>query len=196
MKFFRKMKEDCESNPASPITAIFNDALERNVTFIRHYKKLHETYSTPAECYQQISNKLTTDRRLKFEQSCNADENSILGTYHRLNPSLTTSILYKGICCFEHGRTIITRYRTGCHRLKIQSGRFGEEQRERSERLCSCGTGIQTIDHALLTCPLTENVRQVHNIHGESLNTFFNNSDDFIRTATVLRSIEKLYGIV
>ena len=163
MKFYRKMKEDCDKNPRSPITAIFNDALQRNVTFIRHYKKLDETFSTPAECYEQTANNLVSERRVKVEQNYNADENSILGTYYRINPSLTTSTLYQRICCFEYGRTIITRYRMGCHRLKIQSGRFGEEQREWSERLCSCGTGVQMVEHALFTCPITANVRQVHN---------------------------------
>ena len=196
LKHFLKVKEDCENHPDSPITKIFIDALQQNVTFLRHYKKLEQKYATPGDCYRQVANDIASERQRKFEQHRNTDENSILGTYHRINPTLTTSELYTGICCFEYGRTIITRFRTGYHRLKVQSGRFGEDKRDRAERLCPCGSGIQTVEHALFTCPRTENIRRTHNIDRNStINTFFNNNDNFIRAATVLRSIEKIYGI-
>ena len=195
LKFFRKMKNDCDNNPASPITAIFNEALRRNATFIRHYKKLDTTFATPDDCYNQLVNDMKEQRRLKFEQSYIEDEDSILGTYKRINPNLSTSTLYKGICCFERDRTIITRYRMGCHKLRIQTGRYGEEESERLGRLCSCEREVQTIDHVLFACSLTERVRQAHNIRNETLDSFFNN-EDFIRTASVLRAIEKFIGIV
>ena len=83
----------------------------------------------------------------------------------------------------------------GCHKLKIQTGRFGEEESGRLARLCSCEREVQTIEHVLFACPLTETVRQAHNIRNESLDSFFN-SEDFIRTASVLRAMERLIGIV
>ena len=194
LKFYQKMLKDSEEKPTSPIAVIIKEAIRRNVTFIRHYKKLHEQFQTPNQCFKQLNNELKTQRTVKFEQCHAADKDSILGTYKRINPTLTTSPLYQGVCCFERGRTIITRYRMGCHKLKIQSGRFGEEEGDRTVRLCICGESIQTIEHALFFCPLTENVRNTHNLVGETLDSFFN-SDNFIRTSTVLRTIEKIYGI-
>ena len=47
-------------------------------------------------------------------------------------------------------RVCITRYRTGSHNLKIESGRTPHIPRD--ERYCSCNTSLQTIKHVLLEC--------------------------------------------
>ena len=57
----------------------------------------------------------------------------------------------------EFQRILITRYRTGSHNLAIEKGRFSGITRE--QRLCSCNTDIQTIDHVILHCPLLADVR-------------------------------------
>ena len=79
------------------------------------------------------------------------DSNSILGTYCKINPSLKSPEMYHNLSCVESEKLIITKYRTGSHELRIQSGRLRNETRD--ERLCKCGTEIQTIEHMLFTCP-------------------------------------------
>ena len=92
--------------------------------------------------------------------------------YARINPTLGSPPMYKIISCHEIDRTILTRYRVGCHKLKIQNGRTVDFV-ERANRLCSCETDVQTIQHVLFECPRTENLRRAQNIEDENLETFF-----------------------
>ena len=176
------MKNVCENNPLSSISVIFNDAVQQNTSFLKHYIKLDETFSTPDECYNHYVNAHKTQVRLKIDQDHANDINSI-------NPALKSPLFCNEICCHEYDRTIITRYRTGCHKLKIQTGRIGGDDRD--TRLCSCGVDVQTIAHVLFQCPLTTNIRQAHGLQNESLETFFN-GNDCTRMASILKAIEKL----
>ena len=54
-------------------------------------------------------------------------------------------------------RAAFTRIRLGSHRLKIEMGRWSRIPKE--ERLCTCGV-IQTEQHVLLLCPVTEPLRR------------------------------------
>ena len=69
-------------------------------------------------------------------------------------------------------RIIITRYRIGSHKLKIQTGRHQNQNVD--ERLCKCSTSVQTIDHVIFNCPLTPIVRINHGIVDGNLQSFFN----------------------
>ena len=112
----------------------------------------------------------------------------ILGTYKRINPTLQQPSFYRNICCHELDRKTITRYRVGCHYLKIQSGRLAGN--DRNTRICTCHNEVQTLAHVLFDCPLTETIRASHNQHPASLNEFFS-GNDYIRTASTLKAIEK-----
>ena len=71
-------------------------------------------------------------------------------------------ILLKNVILFsrpESTRSIITKYRTGSHNLRIQVGRRNRENR--GERLCTCGDNIQTLEHVLFNCRFTKNVNMV-----------------------------------
>ena len=131
--------------------------------------------------------------QLKMQQKLESDEDSILGTYKRVNPSLTVPNFYTSICCHERDRKIITRYRVGCHYLQIQAGRLLGNDRD--ARHCICGNELQTLAHVLFVCPLTAIIRETHDItESESLEGFFS-STNYVRTATVLRAIEKKLNI-
>ena len=90
--------------------------------------------------------------------------------------------------CYEIDRKVITRYRTGCHKLKIQTGRMAGDGRD--TRLCSCGVDVQTLAHVLFTCSLTTNIRQVQEMHSTTLEQFFDESDH-MKTAAILKAVEK-----
>ena len=57
LKFYRKFKDNCENNPTSTITTMFNLARDKNVVFLRHYRKLDEQFISPEECDRFYSRK-------------------------------------------------------------------------------------------------------------------------------------------
>ena len=191
-KFFQKILDDCREYPNSPVSAIYKLALDSNTQFIRHYRKLENMFNTPKECYDHYVQEYEENLRSKIHQKFNADPDSALGTYCRVNPDLKTPTFNKNVACHELDRKIITRYRTGCHMLKIQAGRLSGMGRE--ERLCSCQQGIQTLAHVLFDCPITENIRVVQGLHEATLEQFFN-GEDMTRTATVLKAVAKQLSI-
>ena len=189
LKFYRKLKVDCMNNPESPISRLLNDALQSNTSFLRHYKKLDGTFTTPVKCFKHYQDIQKREAKEKILQKLSDDPDSILGTYARINPELQSPAFYKEVSCHEVDRTIITRYRVGSHNLKIQNGRTSDV--ERVNRLCSCQNDIQTIAHVLFDCPLTADLQRIPGIQDENLDTFFN-GNDLIRIATTLKTMEKM----
>ena len=192
LSFFRKFKENCNANPKSSISNVFSQAMNSNVTFLRHYKQLDRTFTTPNACYRHYLNEHETNSRAKTQAKYDVDNDSILGTYLRINPNLKSPQFYRETICNEHDRKIITRYRTGYHKLKINKGRQSNIDRE--NRLCSCDSDIQTLHHVLFNCPLTVNIRLCHNIDETNLKEFFDN-ENHTRTACILRSMESALSL-
>ena len=186
LKFFHKVKDDCLKDPTSTIAKIITLGINNNTKFLRHYKALDERFMTPDACYKFYTNLHKTKISRKIQDKHNYDVDSILGTYKRINTNLVEPAFIKNICCHENERIIITKFRTGSHDLKIQSGRLSRT--DRTERKCTCGNDIQTLKHMLFDCPIIANVRLVHNITERTLETFFS-STNYERMATVLNAI-------
>ena len=188
LKFYRKFKSDCASDPLSSISKLFTQALEKNISFLRHYKKLDNNFTTPYDCsryYNQESDAIFTTKILQSA----TDMDNILGTYYRINPELKSPGFYQKPSCIEINRKIITQYRTGSHNLRIHKGRANNE--ERANRLCSCGIASQTVEHMLFNCPNTENVRRIHTYGHLNLRSFFSilNLD---KMSDILKSVDSL----
>ncbi len=77
--------------------------------------------------------------------------------YCHINPDLSVHNMYHDPNVNERHRITTTRLRLGSHRLKIETGRWSRIPRE--ERLCICGQDIQSEEHVLTQCHLTENIR-------------------------------------
>ena len=90
------------------------------------------------------------------------DEDSRLGTYFQVNPNFCKPLYDKDILEFQ--RVCITRYRTGSHNLMIEKGRMNSAI-ERNDRHCKCNTGLQTIKHVLLLCPMLHDIRHKYRIN-------------------------------
>ena len=80
-------------------------------------------------------------------------------TYLLFNPELTIHQIYTDPTVPESDRIAFSQIRLGSHFLKIETGRWTRIERER--RLCPCGQ-IQTEQHVLLHCPLTQSSRVRH----------------------------------
>ena len=98
-----------------------------------------------------LRNNFKANWKIKIEQAFHEDRDSKLGTYLIVNTDLSTP-LYKNV--FELEGVCLTRLRTGSHNLLIETGRCANPKIPREQRLCNCGTNIQTISHVLLECPL------------------------------------------
>ena len=94
--------------------------------------------------------------------------------------------------CLENDRILITKYRTGSHRLKIQTDRWRSIPQDK--RMCLCNNSIQTLQHVLCDCPLLENARRIHKITSKSVNEIMNTSEYQI-LATFLRTVENILNL-
>ena len=79
-------------------------------------------------------------------------------TYRMINPTLEVHPIYRPGCgsVDDYLRITLTRFRTSSHRLRIETGRWSRIDRE--SRLCQCGEGVQTEEHALM-CNIVADIR-------------------------------------
>ena len=108
----------------------------------------------------------------KIQEAYNTDRDSQLGAYVIINPLFCKPDYADDL--LEYERVIITRIRTGSHNLYIETGRFKNPRVPREERNCICDTGIQTVEHVILNCPLLQHLR-VDNLH--SVPEYINSKD-------------------
>ncbi len=86
-------------------------------------------------------------------------------TYMLLNPNLSVNCIYNNSSYVpEHSRIACTRIRLSSHRLRVETGQWGRIPFE--NRTCSCGA-VQTEEHVLLKCPLTEEISTLYPVTHE-----------------------------
>ncbi len=188
LKYFQKVKLECMNHPESPVSVVIQQALDQNTQFLRHYQKLERKFTSPQKCFDHHVDEHKQQIESKIREKFDSDPGSILGTYHRVNPNLQAPEFNENIICHESDRKIISRYRTGCHKLKIQTGRLTGDGRDM--RICSCDCDVQSLAHVLFSCPLTATIRNIHEIQATNLDEFFRDTD-LMKTATVLKAVAK-----
>ena len=158
LKFWLSMKKSLENNPNHYISKLI--ILADNTPYINFYKRLTDIYENPTNCQKVMTQTIRRKMKDKITLATENDEDSKLGTYLSINPSLDKP-LYVGKLEFQ--RIIVTRYRTGSHNLRIERDRRIPNSR-REDRLCVCNTGVQSIKHIFFNCPLLNDVRYKFNI--------------------------------
>ena len=124
---------------------------------MHYYQKLERDYGEPKTCFESIKDNTFQSYKEKIALHHATDSNSKLGTYLQVNPSLS-SYVPDPQKILELERELTTRFRTGSHSLAIETGRYSNIPRE--NRICSCGTGVQTVWHVFAECPLTRSIVQ------------------------------------
>ena len=159
--------------PDSAIWKSLRYAETLNIPFTKYYKVLVNRYGTPDSCQEILQNNFRTKWTVKIKSDAEADEDSRLGTYFRINPGLDPWIPTPQ-SILEVERKLITRYRTNSHSLNIEVMRYSGVNRE--NRLCTCKLDVQTIWHVCMCCPLSVGIfpRNEYN----NLNDLFN--DPFV----------------
>ena len=112
---------------------------------------------------KQINNLMKSNTSYKKEylrsvqQRVRAATSTKRKEYYNLNPKLQENPIYRNPNIPEYNRISFSRIRLGSHHLKIKTGRWSRISRE--NRLCQCNEGIQSEEHVLLKCKLTEHLR-------------------------------------
>ena len=156
LKFWLSINSIVQESPDHYISKLVTAAA--NTKYIKYYKHLEESYSSVAECRSRLTHSLKSacDQKIRAAAS---DTDSRLGTYLTINPSLSKPVFKDKL---EFQRACISRYRTGSHDLQIELGRLLGIPRE--ERLCVCNTGVQTVSHVFLHCPLLDDIGEKYNV--------------------------------
>ena len=152
LKFWIYIKEYIAYYPNSAIAKVVLLAQTNNISYLKYYDHLESTYTEPASCQETIEAELRESYKQSMERALQKDEDSRLGTYLRVTPTLQ-SFVPNPQNMMEIERELITRYRTGSHSLAIERGRYSNIPRE--NRVCSCGDAVQSVWHIFAECPLT-----------------------------------------
>ena len=152
--------ENFRSNPDHYITKLVVKAEMLNIKYIKYYKDIVNKYKTPDSCHSIYLAEHRNAVTQRIRDAAAIDPDSRLGSYLSVNPSLTkpsyTNLL-------EYQRVKITRYRTGSHNLKIETGRR-PPRIDRAERVCRCSNEVQSLKHCLMDCPLLNDARAMFGI--------------------------------
>ena len=118
------------------------------------------------------------DRMSRVER-VRTNDGSKFRYYCDANPDLTEHNLYKSNIP-EYQRISFSRLRLSSHRLAIETGRWTRPPTPREDRLCSCG-GVQTEEHIITECEVTENIRKGYpSADFTSIACFFRNENTTI----------------
>ena len=183
LKFWLELQSYLEREPNHPLKGLVELGQELNIPYIQHYSKLKADYRTPHECTTISSQRLHNDIAEKIRTKANEDEESRLVVYLKVNPLLIHPL--ERPHRFEFERIVITRYRTGSHNLRVETGRLCNPTLPREERLCKCNTGVQTLTHYLFDCPLLNELR------GEYVYSSVKEALELPDAATLMLKIEK-----
>ena len=154
LNFWISLQSFLHDHPGHHIKSLINIAGECG--YIRYFKELHAKYANPTACENTLKSEFRASITQLIRNENEKDEDSRLGAYFLVNPNLCKPS-HDDIIEFQ--RVCITRYRTGSHNLRIEKGRINTAI-ERNDRICKCNTGVQTLKHVLLLCPLLGDIRQ------------------------------------
>ena len=152
LQFWSTLHENALSQPDNYLTKLVKQAIDKKIPYVMYYKRLAETYhNSSKECNSMLKEQYSLSWATRIDQCASDDNESKLGVYKQVNPKFEPYTTEQLVPEFE--RIHITRYRTGSHNLQIEKGRHNRTPRE--QRLCTCKTGVQTLNHVIFSCPLT-----------------------------------------
>ena len=173
LNFWINLQEYLENNPEHPLKGLIEQGLASNLPYLKYYTNLEQTYTTPKQLEDMLTDEFRTSNAAKINEKSNNDVESRLGVYLQVNPALTPPTQRSDILEFE--RVLLTRYRCGSHNLMIEVGRLCNPKILREERLCKCNNGIQSLRHCLFECELLREVYEEHDY--STIEEAFNSSE-------------------
>ena len=147
-KFLESMINERQNIDGDPLMFALEITEQENIVMHRHIQNL---LTTPDNILE--TNISAVKERIMSSQKAKAI------TYRELNPDLSIHPVYTGKT-IDDLRTSFTRLRLSSHRLRVETGRWSRI--ERADRLCQCGSDIQTEQHVLIDCDLVTDIRRAH----------------------------------
>jgi hypothetical protein len=195
----------------SGLTNAKSHVFDRQVKFIRTLRERHRNDYIINTIEKAIAVRSPMGKRIKqleettmshketffsqLKQTMSSSNSSRRKQYCLMNPHLEPSpFLNRALHIPEQNRIAANRLRLGSHHLRIETGRWSRTPVQ--ERLCICGTGIQTEEHVLIECPRSHHQRTAYNIHAQSLNELFDTEDtkELRNLAEYIKKILSLFG--
>ena len=190
-KFWEKTMLTANNDYHTVTARIIIRAIEKNIQYIRHYKKLNNNFASANECFNFYKKSFEDKLKRSITDKTRVHSYSALDEYKLLNPNLKTPEMNIRTQCIinEMDRQTLTKYRSGSHMLKMATGYFQRIPIE--ERLCTCGE-LQTLEHVVLHCRTTALLRL--NGSPDSLHSFFEDENSAVmklRTMEVLLHVRR-----
>ena len=155
-RFFKAILESQMQNLY--IKDLIGKATNLNINYVQYYNNLLTEFESANQIKRVDEETYKRNCELKIWNANIEDENSKLGTY-LIDPLLVTPVELSNVV--ENEIITITRFRVGSHNLRIETGRCVNVPRDQRE--CLCETGVQTIKHFFLECPLLTYLRDQSN---------------------------------
>lgn len=152
LNFWLNIEQYRIHHPDSAIAKILLLGEAHNIGILSFYKSLKSKYTTGIDCEQKLTQIFKSKCINKINSEAQNDPDCRLGTYHSINKD-SSPFVPKPQFLLERERILLTRFRTGSHSLQIEIGRFSNTPRQ--NRLCVCGTNVQSLKHILFECNLT-----------------------------------------
>jgi len=176
----------------SQVWPMQSHVFDLQVKFIRNLRERHKNYyiintlekakaaqSPMGKRISQLEETITPHKETfitHLKQTMSTSNRSQHKQYLLMNPYLELSpFLNQSLYIPEHNRIAAYRLRLGSHRLRIETGHWSRTPVQ--ERMCICGTGIQTEEHVMIECPRSHHLRTAYNLHTQSLNELFDIDD-------------------
>ena len=182
----------------------------RQIDFLQKLERLEHFEGSPIQFALNISSQCPTGRYIaslrqnrdgnivasainQIRDKCRNSEASKTRTYVSLmNPELSDVPVYnRSHSVPEHQRKAFTRLRLSSHKLRIETGRWSRTPRE--ERLCHCSNRIQSEEHAVCDCIVTQPIRDEYpNVDFSNLSSFFSCESLYLQCLIAYRCLKKL----
>ena len=157
LNFWLKLNRYLQENPEHPLAGLIEYARSINLNYVAYYDNLQEEYQNPQNCLKKRREHFESECADAIKQKAGDDTGSRCGVYLQVNPTLSTPE-HHGILELE--RKLLSRYRSGSHSLRVETGRMNNPPIPREQRLCSCDTSVQSLHHVLLECPLIADLHE------------------------------------
>ena len=186
-EYWGKVQKSIDDDPYTEISKVLIKGIETNVHFVRHYKEMTTKFSNACECYNFF--KETSKNKMKEDivKKTQVHSFSVLDDYVRINPTFESPTFYHKYTICERERQLLTKYRSGSHYLKINTGYYQRTPIE--ARLCKCNE-VQTLTHVLFQCPFTKAMR--HGVFPDNLKDFFDNDMMAVSKLATMEAILKI----
>ena len=151
-KFFNNIWHERSNLNDDPLAFVIKTVKETNITTSKLVREFVSQDVISLEWQRQI-----TINNLQMNDSSRRQ------TYKLMNPHFLVNYVYNNRHSInELHRASFTRFRVSSHNLVCEMGRWNRQGRGRlppEDRLCQCGA-VQTEQHVVEQCPLTNHLRQ------------------------------------